>query len=321
MNTIKEIIKAIDTTKRAAIICHYNPDGDTLGGSFALYKALLQKDIKADILCESILPDNYSFFNDVRIINDFERNKYDTIIFIDCASLQMARSIIDEIDLSKYTTINIDHHGTNEKYADINYVDSKSSSSAELVLDILKAMNTFICKEIAEYIYTAIITDTGQFAYSYTSSKTHTNAAYLIECGADFSKLHKNIFGTIPLKKALLQKRMLKNMEIFEDGKLIISRLDDEDFTFSKAKAEDTEALISILLSIKDSKVAVLIRQVGKNKSKASFRSTNDVDISIIAKAFGGGGHKQAAGASFELDTRKTQEEIHKSIMNHGIIK
>ena len=321
MNIIKKIIKSLNSTNFAAIICHYNPDGDTLCGAFALHKALKQLNISSDVLCENNIPDNYQFIIDLNLLHHFEKTKYDTIIFIDCASLTMSEKLLSSIEINDYTTINIDHHETNEEYAKINYIDAKSSSASELVLELIKEMPITIDKEISELIYTAIITDTGQFAYSYTSSRTHYNAAFLIYHGADFEKIHKKTFNTIPLKKALLQEKMLTNMELFLDEKVMCSRLDKADFIYSNAKAEDTEYLVSILLSIEGVKIAILLREEENKKTKASFRSTNDIDVSLIAKQFGGGGHKQASGALFDCDTKKAQDKLITAITQSGIIK
>ncbi len=321
MKIINEIIDILNKAEFAAIVCHSNPDGDTLGSAFALSSTLYRKQIKSDVLCHDVLPDNYSFLNEIQLINDFDRKKYDTIIFVDCADLSMAEKLNIDFDFLKYKTINIDHHKTNTRYAKLNYIDDNSSSTAELILNIIKKLNINIDKKIAEYIYLAIITDTGQFAYPYTSSKTHKNAAYLIEKGANITELHKKMFNTISLPKAELLMRMLKNMEIFNDGKIIISTLSIDDFKYAGANIADTESLINILLSIKDTKAAVLIRQNDENICKVSFRSIDDINISTVAEKLGGGGHKQAAGATLEGSINTAKKNILELINSMDLLK
>ncbi len=321
MNTINQIKKSVENANYTAIVCHYHPDGDTLGSAFGLHRTLAKLSIKSDVLCENKLPDDYHFLKGIDVLNDFNKEKYDLIIFVDCASLSMSKGLLKDVDIKDYNTINIDHHGTNEMYADINYVDGTSSSAGEMVLNVIRSMDVEIDKTTAEYLYTSIMTDTGQFAYSYTSARTHNNAAFLIECGADFASLHKAVFKTTSLKKVLLQKQMLDNMELHLDNKLVISRLDEKDFKVSGATHEDTNSLVNFLLSIENTKVAVLIREISKNSSKVSFRSTEDVDISKVATLFGGGGHKQAAGATIHHNTQQSKTEIINAIINLGILK
>lgn len=321
MNEINKIIYELKKANYAAIVCHSKPDGDTLGGAFALSAALKKANIQSDVLCNNSLPDNYSYLDGIKLISIFDKQKYDIVVFVDCAELSLVGDLIKDINLDVYKTINIDHHGTNAKYAKLNYVDSTSSSASELVLDIIRELGTDIDKTIAEYIYVGIITDTGQFAHSYTSPKTHMNTAFLLENGIDFSEIHKKAFKTISLSKAFLQKNMLDNMTLHKDNKLVISRLEKEDFISAGAKEEDTDSLINILLSIKGIKVAILIRHTNQSSCKISFRSINDIDISQVAKALGGGGHKQAAGATFFGSTLDAQNKVIEEIDSIGLMK
>ena len=144
---------------------------------------------------------------------------------------------MDGIELEELNTINIDHHGTNDKYAKLNHVDDTYSSTVELIMELIREMDVDIDKKTAEYLYTGILTDTGQFSYSYTSGRTHENAAYLINRGADFSKLNKILFNTMPLSKLMLTKVMLQNLKMENNGKVAISLLSLEDFTSTGAIA------------------------------------------------------------------------------------
>jgi phosphoesterase RecJ-like protein len=321
MNNTKKIIYELGKANYAAIVCHSNPDGDTLGGAFALSAALSKKGIQSDVLCNNILPDKYSFLNDVKLLNILDKNKYDVIVFVDCAEPALVGDLINDINLNDYITINIDHHSTNVGYANLNYVDSTSSSASELVLDVIKELEIDIDVKIAEYIYVGIVTDTGQFAHSYTSARTHMNAAFLLDRGIDFSRIHKKTFKTISLQKALLQKNMLDNIMLYHDNSVAISRLEKEDFISTGAKEEDTDSLINILLSIKGVRIAVLIRHSNEKSCKISFRSDNDIDISKVAKIIGGGGHKQAAGATFYGSAIDAQNKVLEEINSIGLLK
>lgn len=321
MKKINNILNIIKKANNTAIVCHQNPDGDTLGSAFALSAALTSIHKNSDVLCQDELPDKYSIMNTIPLANKFDSYKYDLIVFLDCAEIMLAGNLFDNEEINDYTTINIDHHSTNSNYAKLNLVNSNSSSTAEIVLDLIKLMDINITKEIAEYIYIAILTDTGQFAYSYTSSKTHDNASFLIKCGVDFSRLQKEMFHTIKRSKILLQRQMLNNMSLLHENQIAISILSNKDFSKSHANSQDSESLVNILLSIEGVKIAVLVKQIDKNICRASFRSADDVDISIVAKHFGGGGHKQASGATLECNISQAKDEIYKTIKNTGILK
>ena len=321
MKTLTKIKNKIFALRYAAIVCHQNPDGDTLGSAFALCEALKKINKKSDVICSDALPEKYGFMNEIPIINAFEKEKYDILIFVDCATKKLAGKIFDGIELGGTDTINIDHHGTNEKYAGINLVDDTYSSTAEIILELIKAMDIDIDKKTAEYLYAGIVTDTGQFAYSYTSARTHLNAAHLISCGADFSNLHKTLFNTMPFSKLMLTKKMLENLQMFNDGKVAISLLSTDDFLSTGSSQPESESLVNMLLSLENVKAAVLIREVDKDTFKASFRSADDVDISKAAKSLGGGGHKQASGATLHCSKNEAVSIALKAISDSGAIE
>ena len=302
MNDWKIIKEKILTANNTAIVCHHNPDGDTLGSAFALHVSLKQIDKKSDVLCADDIPEKLEFMNNVTLINKFDKEKYDLVVFLDSGDLKLTGKLFEGINIDGLNTVSIDHHGTNSHYAKINYVDDSYSSCAELVLDLIRYMDINLCKEAANYLYTGIVTDTGQFAYSYTSGRTHENAAYLIEHGAEFSFIHNIIFKSMPLARLLLMKQMLKNVVFKNDNKVAVSLLSIEDFKLSDATPQDSDSLVNTLLAVDSVKVAALIRQLNENSFKISFRSTDDVDVSPAAISLKGGGHKQACGASIECE-------------------
>ena len=165
-----------------------------------------------------------------------------------------------------------------------------------------------------------MVTDTGQFAYSYTSDKTHENAAYLLRCGADFSALHNRLFKTMPYRKLALIQRMLEKHKMFAEGKIAFAMLETIDFKECDAAPQDSESLVNMLLSVEGVKVAALVRQLDERIFKASFRSADDVDISKAAKLLGGGGHAQASGATLNCAENEVFNILLDAIKNAGII-
>lgn len=321
MKIQNEIKQEILNSKYTAIVCHQSPDGDTLGSAFALCEVLNRSGRKVDVICTDLLPYKYSFMNEIPIINTFNSTKYDLVVFVDCATIKLSGNLFEKENLKALNTINIDHHGTNSQYAKLNYVDDSFSSTAEIILELIKSFSADIDKKIAEYIYVGVLTDTGGFAHSYTSARTHENAAFLLRCGVDFSKLHKDLFGTIPFSKLMLTKQMLLNLKILENGKVAFAMLNFEDFEESGATQQDSESLINMLLSAENIKIAVLIRQIEKNLFKASFRSVDEVNISKAANILGGGGHKQASGATLQCEKTEVTDVIIDAIHKAELLK
>lgn len=300
MKIKNDIKKAILNSKSTAIVCHQNPDGDTLGSGFALCGAIKKMGKNPDLFCADPLPLKYSFLGDVKLLNKIDNDKYDLVIFVDCGDRKLTGHLLDDFDYTDVLTINIDHHPTNSMHSDINHVLSTYSSTAEVILELIQHIGVDIDKKMAESLYVGILTDTGQFAYSYTSQRTHEHAAFLHSRGIDFSKINTIIFGTMPIEKLLLMKRMLHNLEMKQENQIAISLLTTVDFNESGASEQDTGAFVNMLLSVDTVKIAVLLRQIDDNNFKASFRSIDGLDISKAAQLLNGGGHKQASGAKIE---------------------
>jgi phosphoesterase RecJ-like protein len=299
MNKIDIIKEKILKSNYTAIVCHQNPDGDTLGSAFALSETLSLLGKKNDVLCADELPTKFNFMDEIKLLHCYDKSKYDLTIFLDSGDIKLTGTLFSDTSIDDIDTINLDHHGTNSKYAKLNYVDSTYSSAAELVLELIRIMGIIPSKKIAEYLYVGMVTDTGQFAYSYTSARTHNNAAYLIECGADFSKIHYDIFKSMPLQRLLLMKHMLDNMKLSRQNSVAVSILTLDDYKACGATAQDSDSLVNSMLAVESVLAAVFVRQVDEKTFKASFRSMDGIDISVAAKSLGGGGHKQAAGATF----------------------
>ena len=321
MKILNQLKHEILSSNNTAIVCHKNPDGDTLGSAFALSGALDKMNKKNDILCDDTLPHRYHFMNDKSLLNEYNSDKYDLVIFVDCAALALTGSLFEGTDISALNTVCIDHHGTNEKFAKINYVDDSFSSAAEMILGLIKELGVEVDKTIAEYIYIGMVTDTGRFSYSYTSERTHQNAGFLLKCGVNFSNLNKMLFATTTFSKLMLTKQMLINLKLSEEGRVGFSMLTQRDFEESGAAPEETDSLVNTMLSIEDVKIAVLVRQTDDSAFKASFRSDDDTDISKAAKLLGGGGHKQASGATLRCTESEVEDIIANAIKKAELLK
>lgn len=315
-NSINEILNLINEAKRPLFICHENPDSDTYGSAFGLRAGLGRLD--CDIACVSSVEWPFNELNITGTISDIADVECDLYVFLDCADeLRCGTAISDNIK-EGIPTINIDHHQSNTYYADYNYMVEKSST-CELIYEFLMEHTGKISKETADYLYTGIAGDTGLFVHGYTTPSAHYTAGKLMEFGADFERISKLLYRTISLGSAMLTGKLYNNLEVIDDV-VAISYVSLLDFEKSGAQYEDSESLMHHLTSIDGIKISILLKQKDEKTVKVSFRSTKEYDISKVAIANGGGGHKQAAGCTFYGNISDIKRSILKQIHELGVL-
>ena len=305
-----DIIKA---SKNILIISHLNPDGDTLGSMCGLYSAILDNyKKKPDMLLMSNLPDIYKFIpyiNEAKHISEYDKSReYDLVINVDVASYD--RMFESEIFFSKAkTTVNIDHHITNEKYAKLNYVVPEASSTGEVLFTIFESLDLKISLNTAKALYTAILTDTGSFRFNNTTQQALHTVSKLVGLGVVPSEIYKYCYESNTKEHVQFQAYCINNAVFTENNKIayiIIYKKDMEKFNV----AEDcTEGLTEKLRAIKSVEVAFIVKQLGINTSKISMRSES-VDISGVCVKFGGGGHKLAAGCLIKTNVEEAATKV-----------
>lgn len=279
------------------LVAHVSPDGDTLGSCLALYAALLQLGKEVQIACADPVPKIYRFLpnsEQVRALEDVRQA--DSLICVDCADVARAGRCAVLFDNAEFT-LNIDHHGTNDHYADENYVQ-KAGATGELVFGVLMNLKVNITKDIAACLYAAITTDTGNFAYSNTTPDTLRIAAELLETGIDLPYLNRMLFRTVPQHKMRLHGLAIMKTELYEHGRIGISTLTREDMASCGAAGEDTEGVIDNVRDIDTVEIAALLREDDDGQIRVSLRGKSSADVAKIAVLYGGGGHKLAAGCT-----------------------
>jgi phosphoesterase RecJ-like protein len=310
-NSIKEILEVIKNAEQPIFISHENPDGDTYGSSFALRAGLSREDCK--IACGSKIEWPFTELGIEDTIFDISKEDCDLYVFLDCADDLRCGELIKNGMKENVRTINIDHHQSNTFYADYNYVIERSST-CELIFDILMEYNDTVSKKTANYLYMGVASDTGLFVHGYTTEATFYTASRLVHFGAEFDRIGKILFRTISKGTALLTGKLFNNLEIIDDI-IALSYVTNTDFENSNSEYKDSESLISHLTSIDGIEISIILKQMEKDVYKASLRSTKDYDISKLAIANGGGGHKQAAGCKFKGEIedikKKIIEEMH----------
>ena len=227
-----------------------------------------------------------------------------TLVFLDCGNID--RTPLEVLKREQGTPlVNIDHHHDNTRFGTINHVNPHASCTAEMVWDLMHALDVPITKAIGEALYVGLVTDTGRFMYENTGPRAHEMAAELLAAGIDAHAIYRQLYEGIPQGKLELLARGLSNVERFDGGLLTVTHLTRDDYHSAGADESYSEGVVDHLRSVAGTAVAGLVREqlAGEPARKVSLRATDDrIDVSRIARALGGGGHRRAAGFSTDLE-------------------
>lgn len=302
---LKAVVQGIRDRDYFVISVHENPDGDALGSLLALKLSLDQigKRSTMFLIGSAPIPFEYRFMPlDDLVRGDPEELLGRPLIALDAAN--EARLGSDQRLLSEAPfVVNIDHHHDNSRFGNVNLVVAEASSTSEVLRGVLSELKVRLTPEIAEALYIALVTDTGRFQYANTSPATLRLAAELIEAGADAHRIFQHLYETIELSKLKLLARALEHVEVYEGGQLVISYLERKDFEQTGASSGTSEGVIDSLRAVAGVEMAALIQEPPERDGRrVSLRSSRDrLDVSEVARAAGGGGHRQAAGFASKL--------------------
>jgi phosphoesterase RecJ-like protein len=295
--TIEEIGGELRSARELCIILHKAPDGDTLGSSLALFGALNEPGRTIRLYCADPPPALYSFLPYVQRVSD-EFVQAPLLVTVDCADLSMTGAAAEAIQGGAPTLV-IDHHRSNRGYGTVNWIDDGAAATAELIYLLITRMGLTVTQEIADCLYTGIVTDTGRFSFDYTRPASLRIAADLIDRGAQFTQLCDRIFRKRSLARTRLLGAALQTLVIDEDGRISVMTVTQEMLARCKAAHEDTEAIINYGIEIDGILVAVLLHQVREGEYMVSFRARS-ARVDRVAQALGGGGHIKASGCTIE---------------------
>ncbi len=302
LNNIIEVIKSSGKSKNCLVLSHQNPDGDTLGSMLALGEILKLSGHKVDRAVSDTVPEIYKFlpFADlVKLPEDSSLSEtYDIAFSLDCGSVKRLGSA-GKFWQTAGNTINIDHHISNEKFGNINWIEAHATSTGQVVYWLAKSANINISSDVATLLYTTLLTDTGCFSNSNTNSEALFWGAELIKLGADHLNVYRKVFLEKPYKTIKVFGSGLENINLIENGELAWTYVTKEVLKSLSACGEDTEDIADYMMRIKGVKIGVFFREDG-NETKISLRSNLDFDVSKIAMKNGGGGHKRAAGINIK---------------------
>jgi len=307
------IVNILRGRNKVIILPHILPDGDALGASMALKNALKAIGTDAMIIIDDEIPSNLKFVvddNSIMSTNSFLSLsiKPDLIITIDTSDIERLGEKARLLDLNE-DILNIDHHRTNTSYGKYNLVEPEASACGEIIYKIIKELDLELNKDIAEYLYVSLSTDTGSFKYSNTTSETLRIAANLLDAGIDKTRIVTELYQNRPINKIKLISDALSTLEIYYGGKLSIMSLPMKMFDKNDIHHSEADGIIEYGRDIEGVNVTVLLKELSANEVKVGFRSKYDFDVSLIAKKFGGGGHKNAAGCTI-FDTIENARQI-----------
>jgi phosphoesterase RecJ-like protein len=303
-----EALADLRLAERPIVVTHENPDGDALGSLIAMQGILSAIGKRCEMFIDDRdlpLPQEYAFLPLTNLICEPPADFRDrTIVFLDCGNL--ARNPAQEFGAAGVHIVNIDHHHDNTRFGTVNLVDDRASCTAEIVWTLMHALGVRATRTVANALYVGLMTDTGRFMYENTGRGAHLMAADLIDAGVDVNDLYRRVYEDVPYGKLALLARGLSNVERYDDGRLTMSALSVSDFNDSQAEESYSEGLVDHLRAVEGTEVAALVRdRIGDGlggQRKVSLRSaTGRIDVSAIARAQGGGGHRQAAGFSTAL--------------------
>src|SRR3954470_525592 len=301
---VKAVADAVRDHDRFAVVTHENPDGDALGSMLAAALGLRQlgKDTVMYLTGSAPMPAEYHFLELGEIARDVTADiEQRVLLAVDCANERRIGSEGTGIDRA-LSVIDVDPHHDNSRFGSLNLIVDGASSTAEIVRDILRELGVELTAEMAEALYVGLVTDTGRFQYTNTTPKALRLAAELVEVGADVHGIFRHVYETLQFSKLKLLARALDRAQLFEGGRLVISYLLRDDFSEVGAKEPYSEGIIDYLRAVEGSEMVALIREPPRDEGpmlRISLRSSHDeVDVSAIARAHGGGGHVQAAGFS-----------------------
>jgi bifunctional oligoribonuclease and PAP phosphatase NrnA len=305
---VAEICEAILQRHSFVITSHARPDGDAIGSQLAMTHALRGLGKGVDLVNKDSAPPQFQSFpgvGDIQI-SPTVQGQYDAAIVMECSDL--SRTGVEGFE--KYFVINIDHHQGNRKYGAVNWFDPGAAACGEMVFDVINALGVALTPAIATHIYIAILTDTGGFHFSSITPRTFDICRRCTEAGAQPEAIARTVYDSGSMARLRLMGAVLHDLEFEANGRVALANLSLRLLHETGATHEDADGLINIPLSVRDIQVVAFFKETAPDNHRVSLRSKGEVDVNRVANAFGGGGHKNAAGCTVEGPYRQARSRV-----------
>lgn len=322
-----KILKRIEGSKKVLINCHRQPDADSVGSALALYETLKRMGKKVKVISPNSIPEELEFLPSAKKIETIDYKKFDfasfdLFILLDSSNWRMVTGVNDFFP-PEIETIVIDHHKTNDGYGDINLVDERKGSTAEIIYLIIKDWKLAIDKNTANALLTGIIGDTGGFRYPLAGSQTLFIASELIKHGANKNKIIFNLYRNAKMPLLKFWGEVLSRMQLDEEHKFVWSAVPFDVYkAHLKPEGARESAASMFTQSVRGTDFGFVLVEENKRNFSISFRARTDFDVSKIAAALGGGGHRMSAGAKVEnMDFDEAVEKVLKTARKFAKMK
>jgi phosphoesterase RecJ-like protein len=310
-------LSRVRQAKRVLITSHTGPDGDAIGSELGFAEFALQLGLEAAIFNRDPHPSTLDFLPGLETISiadqlpsGFERS-YDLAVTLECPDLD--RPGFPGLD--RLPILNIDHHLDNTGYGEVNYLDQDAPAVGEMVLRMVEAARDPVTETMATNLYVALVTDTGDFRYSNATPRAFEAAARLVTAGARPAEIAEELWENNPVRVVRLTAAVLGTLELLASGRLAVITCDRVMLEKAGAHPEDTENLINIPRAIQGVKIAAFFKAFRDGAVRVSLRSRGDVNVQAVARAFGGGGHRNAAGCTIRGNLADAQQVLLESLL------
>jgi len=309
---LSQVVQLIEQKQRFMITSHIRPDGDGLGSGLALYWMLKALDKDAEVVLHDRVPPAYHVLPgscEVRVEEDLT-DSYDAAFIIECSDVERPGLP----GLKNQFVVNIDHHSTTEPFGDINWIDSTAAAVGEMIYNLCKALGVEVTREIADCIYTALLTDTGSFHFSNTTERTLKIASELVRRGVEPARISQALYYSYPFSRIKLLGMVLSNIERDSSGRVAWVTMGRDMLCDADASEEDADGIVNHALSVGDVEAVAFFKELSPGIYRVSLRSKGKTNVARVAETFGGGGHRNAAGCRVEGEFCEVKRQVIESL-------
>jgi len=305
---LSQVVQLVEQKQRFMITSHIRPDGDGLGSGLALYWMLRSLGKDATVVLRDRVPPAYHVLpgSDLVVVQEDLTEAYDVAFIIECSDVERPGLP----SLKNQFVVNIDHHSTTIPFGDVNWIDPTAAAVGEMIYNLCKAVGVEVTKEIAECIYTALLTDTGSFHFSNTTERTLKIASELVRRGVEPARISQALFYSYPFSKIKLLGLVLSGIECDDSGRIAWVTVDRAAMYEADASEEDSDGIVNHALSVGDVEAVAFFKELSPGVYRVSLRSKGRKNVAKVAECFGGGGHRNAAGCRVEGDFEDVKRRV-----------
>ena len=310
--TMQQIAERIKRAKSVLIMTHMRPDGDALGSALALFSALKKLNIRGQVCVESDIPSNLRFIKGVETVAKKPTERYDLLMTVDCSDEQRLGDLLSEFGKAKrerIDTVNIDHHISNTRFAQYNFVQECAANCMHIAT-LIEYLGVPFDKTIAEYLLIGLLTDSGNFSHDDVTEECMLLAAKLIKAGADMRYYHYELFKKQPKARAKLYAKTMSGIRYYHEDRFAVITITQKSMEECGADQGMTEGFVDFPLNVETVEIAASLLEIRKGQYKISLRSKEYADVNKLAATFGGGGHIRAAGCMLFGDIEEVLDKL-----------